>query len=193
VTASFELADTVSPDGDVARFQADMQQALDAAGLAVTVGVRSWPNGDHRLEFTANAGSTTKITVTGDGADALQITTTETAGTVVAAASTAGSLADLVASGSQDALTLVDAALGTVLGRRSDLGAMQNRLEHRLSLLATTEQNTLQARSRIADADVAKEWAGVVRAQVLSQAGTALQAQAGQGGQRVLQLLTSLR
>lgn len=65
-------------------------------------------------------------------------------------------------------------------------------MEHRLSILATTGENLAAARSHIVDADMAQEYAGLVRAQVLSQPGTALQAQGGQRGQRVLQLLGAL-
>ena len=72
------------------------------------------------------------------------------------------------------------------------MGATQNRMEHQLSVLATTGENLAAARSRIADADMALEYADLVRAQVLTQAGTAMQAQGGQRGQRVLQLLGGL-
>tara|TARA_R110001599_G_scaffold39203_2_gene119678 strand:- start:2590 stop:5034 length:2445 start_codon:yes stop_codon:yes gene_type:complete len=88
-----------------------------------------------------------------------------------------------------DALGLLDDALSKVDGLRSDLGAIQNRMESAIENLSTTETNLSAARSRIEDADYATEVANMTRAQILQQAGTSVLAQANQIPQSVLSLL----
>ena len=89
----------------------------------------------------------------------------------------------------QSAIDTLDAALDKVSDYRSDLGAIQNRLNHTVSNLSNVVENTAAAQSRIADADFAVEAANLARAQILQQAGTAMLAQANAAGQSVLSLL----
>jgi flagellin len=91
--------------------------------------------------------------------------------------------------GSNDALIIIDSALGNINGTRAMLGAIQNRVESTISNLETTEENLSAARSRIEDADFAEETAELSRAQVLQQASLAMMAQANQVPNQVLQLL----
>ncbi|MGL6212509.1 flagellin N-terminal helical domain-containing protein [Billgrantia desiderata] len=83
----------------------------------------------------------------------------------------------------------LDDALSQVDALRSDLGAIQNRLESAIDNLGTTQTNLSAARSRIEDADYAVEVANMTRAQILQQAGTSVLAQANQIPQNVLSLL----
>lgn len=83
----------------------------------------------------------------------------------------------------------VDAALKTVDTARSSLGATLNRFDSVISNLQNSETNLSAARSRIEDADYAKEVAEMTRAQILQQAGTSVLAQANQIPQGVLSLL----
>ncbi|WP_445157876.1 flagellin N-terminal helical domain-containing protein [Halomonas sp. E14] len=83
----------------------------------------------------------------------------------------------------------LDDALSQVDALRSDLGAIQNRLESAIDNLGTTQTNLSAARSRIEDADYAVEVANMTRAQILQQAGTSVLAQANQIPQSVLSLL----
>lgn len=83
----------------------------------------------------------------------------------------------------------VDAALKTVDTARSGLGATLNRFDSVISNLQNSETNLSAARSRIEDADYAKEVAEMTRAQILQQAGTSVLAQANQIPQGVLSLL----
>jgi flagellin len=92
-------------------------------------------------------------------------------------------------SGASSALSVIDAALSQVNGGRADLGAVQNRFAATISNLETTSENLSASRSRILDADFAKETAAMSRAQVLQQAANAMVAQANQMPQQVLQLL----
>ncbi|MBL8328408.1 MAG: flagellin [Rubrivivax sp.] len=91
--------------------------------------------------------------------------------------------------GASNALSVIDSALSQVNGGRADLGAVQNRFQATISNLETTSENLSASRSRILDADFAKETAAMSRAQVLQQAANAMVAQANQLPQQVLQLL----
>lgn len=92
-------------------------------------------------------------------------------------------------SATENPLATLDAALKMVDSLRSDLGAIQNRFESAITNLNTNETNLSAARSRIEDADYAKEVANMTRAQILQQAGTSVLAQANQVPQGVLSLL----
>lgn len=87
------------------------------------------------------------------------------------------------------AITTIDNALSTLDNNRSVLGAAQNRFLSTISNLQTGITNMSNARSRILDADFAAETANMSRAQILSQSGTAMLAQANQAPQSVLSLL----
>jgi flagellin len=84
---------------------------------------------------------------------------------------------------------MVDEALKKVNKQRADLGAYQNRLEHVMKSLAVGEENLTAAESRIRDTDMATRMSTLVKDQILSQAGTAMVAQANMKGQQVLSLL----
>ena len=93
------------------------------------------------------------------------------------------------ASGADEAIDLLDAAITTVSTTRADLGALQNRFEHTINNLNVTTENLSASESRIRDADMAQEMVKFTRNQILSQAGTAMLAQANQSSQGVLSLL----
>ena len=86
-------------------------------------------------------------------------------------------------------LTKIDAAITTVSGIRADLGAVQNRLQHRVNSLSVAAENTAAAESRIRDTDMAKEMTSFTRSQILQQAGVSMLAQANSAPQSVLKLL----
>jgi flagellin len=83
----------------------------------------------------------------------------------------------------------IDAAINAVAVARGQMGAVQNRLEHTLSLQASYQENLTAAESRIRDVDMAEEMVNLTKSQVLQQAGTAMLAQANQQPQSVLRLL----
>lgn len=91
--------------------------------------------------------------------------------------------------GANLALATVDAALNTVSNQRAKFGALQSRFGSTIANLATNSENLSAARSRIRDADYAKETAELTRNQILQQAGTAMLAQANVAPQNVLTLL----
>ncbi len=118
-----------------------------------------------------------------------------TAATAAAAAKAAAgptSIAEIdlsTADGASAALSIVDRALNSVTAGRANLGAVQNRLEATVDNLTSTSTNLTDARSRIEDADFSVETTALAKSQILSQAATAMLAQANQSQQGVLSLL----
>ncbi|WP_225743884.1 flagellin Hag [Marinilactibacillus sp. Marseille-P9653] len=92
-------------------------------------------------------------------------------------------------SGAQLAIDSIDEAIKSVSEQRSNLGANQNRLDHTINNLTTTKENLSEANSRIRDVDMAEEMMSFTKSNILSQASTAMLAQANQMPQGVLQLL----
>ena len=91
--------------------------------------------------------------------------------------------------GASLAIKQIDSALGQVNSARATLGAIQNRFSSVVSNIASTSENLSASRSRIQDADFAKETAALTRGQILQQAGTAILSQANSAPQSVLSLL----
>jgi flagellin len=83
----------------------------------------------------------------------------------------------------------IDTAITAISTQRAGLGATQNRLEHATKTLNVSGENLSAAASRITDTDMAQEMVKYTKANVMSQAGTAMLAQANQSGQGVLSLL----
>ncbi len=93
-------------------------------------------------------------------------------------------------SGAQKAISKITSAIAQVSKQRSDLGAIQNRLEHTIANLDNVVENTTAAESQIRDTDMAKTMVEYTKNNILSQAGTAMLAQANQSTQNVLSLLS---
>ena len=91
--------------------------------------------------------------------------------------------------GAADAIKVIDFALQKISQSRSDLGAVSNRLDSTISNLTNITVNVEAARSGVMDADFAKESSAMARGKILSQAATAMLAQANASQQNVLSLL----
>ena len=91
--------------------------------------------------------------------------------------------------GANSAIGTIDAALKIVSKQRADLGAYQNRLEHAVRGIDNAAENMQAAESKIRDTNMAKQMVDYTRDQILSQAGTAMLAQANQRSASVLSLL----
>ncbi|MBZ4642925.1 MAG: flagellin [Deferribacteres bacterium] len=89
----------------------------------------------------------------------------------------------------QKAIPDIDRALTQVVTIRATIGAQINRLEHTIANLSVAHENMTASESRIRDLDMAEEMSQFTRSQILSQAGTAMLAQANQVPQMALQLL----
>jgi flagellin len=116
---------------------------------------------------------------------------------MVTASMTSGGLKSVVGTGivisaaskATNAMARLDVAIDNITQKRADFGAKQNRLEATVRNNANVIENQSAARSRVMDADFAKETANLTRAQILQQAGTAMLAQANAMPQNVLSLL----
>jgi flagellin len=91
--------------------------------------------------------------------------------------------------GSANAIVAIDAAIETVSAAQARSGAYTNRLESVIDNLTESNQNMSASRSRILDTDYATETTNLARSQIISQAATAMLAQANQSSQGVLSLL----
>jgi flagellin len=100
-----------------------------------------------------------------------------------------GGLSLSSASGAQAALSTIDSAMTTVSSKLGDIGALQNRIGYAMSNIKTSIVNYAAAESVIRDVDMADEMTKFSKNQILSQAGTAMLAQANQSAQGILQLL----
>jgi flagellin len=92
-------------------------------------------------------------------------------------------------SNAQSAIATITAAIGSVSRQRSELGAIQNRLEHTIKNLDNVVENTTAAESTIRDTDMASMMVEFTKNNILAQAGQSMLAQANQSNQGVLSLL----
>jgi flagellin len=142
------------------------------------------------IELTSvNDGAPISVEVNGNGATATGLKDLNTDLGATVTGSSLSNISVATAAGAQAAIESVDVALETINATRSELGAINNRLDFTVSNLANVSENSSAARSRIVDADFAAETAALSRAQVLSQASQAILAQANAAPQQVLQLL----
>jgi flagellin len=124
--------------------------------------------------------------------DQLAVTTTNmaTAANIIAVTTaTTAVISGTNATNANAMISALDTALDTINSERATYGAVQNRFEAVIANLQIASENQTAAKSRIMDADFAKETAMLTRTQILQQAGTAMLAQANQVPQQVLQLL----
>ncbi len=92
-------------------------------------------------------------------------------------------------SDAQASISVIKSAMTAISKQRSDLGAIQNRLEHTINNLDNVVENTTAAESQIRDTDMATEMVKYSNNNILAQAGQAMLAQANQSNQGVLSLL----
>ncbi|KRB86674.1 flagellin [Sphingomonas sp. Root710] len=126
------------------------------------------------IQTGINSGDTTSISIGGLNSVAAAYASTVKVDTTTNAAA---------------AITASDTALTQVNTVRAGLGATQSRLDAAVNVLTANVNNLSEARSRIEDADFSAESTALAKAQILSQASTAMLAQANQSGQGVLSLL----
>jgi len=129
-----------------------------------------------KIQVGNNAGETVDLSINAMNLEALGLDSMAT-------------WADADGQGASDALALIETAINTVSASRATLGGVQSRLEATVNNLNTTITNLSDARSRIEDADFSAESTALAKNQILSQASTAMLAQANQSQQGVLSLL----
>ncbi len=141
--------------------------ALLASGRTISIQVGANATANDKIDITLSNMATSLSGVTGGGF----------------------SVSGMTAGAGATQLTQLDSALKAVNEARADLGAIQNRFSSAIANLQTSSENLSASRSRIQDADYAKETAELTRNQILQQAGTAMLAQAKSVPQSVLSLL----
>jgi len=141
-------------------------------------------SGAFQVDSGTAAGSVITVDLTGAGAlSGLTITGLDSTGLGTSTAS-------LTSTGNAtSAIGTLDSALKDVSTVRAKLGAFQNRFEHTINNLNVAVENLSASESRIRDTDMASEMVEFTKNQILSQAGTAMLAQANQAPQSVLKLL----
>ena len=176
--------------------------------------IQAFTNGTNKVDLTGSSGSA--VTLTSGGTDSStvggEVTFNSSNGYTVASSAPTGlftsaagvgnagglvavstidvtKLTNGIPTGANSALNVVDSAINYINGLRANLGALQNRFMNAQSSLQTTSTNMQQARSRIQDTDFAAETANLTHNQILSQAGTAMLAQANALPNSVLTLL----
>jgi flagellin len=142
------------------------------------------------FQVGANSGETVSVTTHDLMADAASGGLgTELADLATATGTDTASVASATTAWDSIDLSDIDTAIENVSQLRSNFGAVQNRLEHRLNNLATYQENLTSSESQIRDVDMASEMVNYTKLGILQQAGTAMLAQANQSSQNVLSLL----
>jgi len=182
---------TVYHDSTINKNVVSFTRNSDAAGTSVTLAAGATHDVLAGLGVTAGTGNVT----TGTGG-VFQVGANNTAADRINVSISAVNSTTLTGLGSVDlvnnaasAIDVIDNAITSVSTTRANLGAYQNRFDHTISNLSVTSQNLTASESRIRDTDMASEMVNFTRAQILTQAGTAMLAQANQAPQQVLQLL----
>jgi flagellin len=169
------------------------QDSLDAINAELTalseevtaISTRTTFNGVALLDGAA----TLDFQVGANSSDTLTVDMTSIDLDAVATALTDAVTANTGGAGATANIDLIDDQIVAVSTERSKLGASQNRFEHTINSLNVSVENLTASESRIRDTDMAQEMMSFTRSQILSQAGTAMLAQANQSQQGVLSLL----
>ena len=163
--------------------------ASDNAGTLVLTSPTTGASSEVTVNATSTAAVLTALNLTSGqtdaGSDQVFGTATgfDSAGLGVASSSLSST------TNARSAIDYVDNAIANVSTARAQLGAYQNRFEHTINNLNVAVENLSASESRIRDTDMAHEMVNFTRSQILSQAGTAMLAQANSAPQGVLQLL----
>jgi len=179
--------------------RADLDATLSAtettAGTNVTIqtGINSTDTVKVSISNASTAALNIKKAATQAGTPGSTAWNVDTTGTTAAApngTATNGKEIDLAtAANAKTALAQLDTALNAIASSRASLGASQNRLQVTVDNITSTVTNLTEARSRIEDVDFSAETTNLAKAQILSQASTAMIAQANQAQQGVLSLI----
>ena len=177
----------------------EINSALASAGITDITAAKTVSSGQTVITFTnAKGGSVDISQFVSDGSGTATFAPKTGQGNAVILDDNGGisasgkSIKDLsiaTEAGGTEALAIIDNALQQVNDERSKLGALQNRLEFTVNNLTNIVTNTAAAKSRIMDTDYATETTTLARSQIITQAATAMLAQANQSSQSVLALL----
>jgi len=169
----------MSKDREYIKSELDQLSAeIDRVKSTTTFNEQSLLNGDFKdkkLQVGSENGQTIEISIDNMSASELGVDT--------------GSLDVSTNDAANTTIDNIKSAMEKVSTQRSDLGAIQNRLEHTINNLDNVVENTTAAESQIRDTDMATEMVAYSNNNILAQAGTSMLAQANQSNQGVLSLL----
>lgn len=174
-TGTYSTADRTYMDAEVDQLQAQIDDVLTNTTFNDVALFSKVDGTDVTVNIATGAKATDNVALLSKGVDGAKLTTAALDVTTAALAATT--------------ITNIDDVLDDVSATRASLGAGQNRLESTISNLTTNSTNLTEARSRIVDTDYSAETTALAKAQILSQASTAMLAQANQSQQNVLSLL----
>jgi len=198
-TAIVRATDTKTGTAQGDTLLTEINSALASAGITDITAAKTVSSGQTVITFTnAKGGSVDISQFVSDGSGTATFAPRTGQGNAVILDDNGGisasgkSIKDLsiaTEAGGTEALAIIDNALQQVNDERSKLGALQNRLEFTVNNLTNIVTNTAAAKSRIMDTDYATETTTLARSQIITQAATAMLAQANQSSQSVLALL----
>ncbi len=175
-------------DSNNAAARTNIKTEIDALGDELTrIGTATNFNGTKLLDGSASA--LTFQVGASDQASESQVVVDLSSADVGAIGTAIKALDVTSAANALTSITTVDTNISTVSTERAKLGASQNRFEHTINSVNVAVENLSASESRIRDTDMAAEMMNFTRSQILSQAGTAMLAQANQAPQSVLKLL----
>lgn len=199
-------------DGNVA-FTMDVTADATAAGTAsITDSAAGTATGNQAMtksghNYSKVFGDGTSTTLTNNGDSSFSVTSAANAGLTFQVGANSGDTMTInidkmdsqslgvnsakvdTQESASSAIATVDKAINTVSSQRAYLGAVQNRLDYKISNLDASSENLTAAESQIRDVDMAKEMTKFTNSNILSQAATAMLAQANSLPQNVLSLL----
>lgn len=180
--AVFKVSDGTDGTGDIADYDAD-NVALENVDFAIQTGA----NTSDTVTLVSEAFDGSKLFGTNNDGTDDTILTSYSAGDSTNTVTQALDVSSTTSA--ETTIDNVDEALAAVNSTRATFGAGQNRLESAVNNLNDNITNLSDARSRIEDTDYSSETTAMAKAQILSQASTAMIAQANQSQQNVLSLL----
>ena len=174
-SGTYSVDDRASMNAEVGELQLQIDDVLTNTKFNGVTLFSKTAGTDVSVVIATGGSATDAVTLTSKGIDGTKLTATALDVTDAAKAATT--------------ITNIDDTLKQVTATRASLGAGQNRLESVVNNLTNNSTNLSDARSRIEDADYSAETTAMAKAQILSQASTAMIAQANQSQQNVLSLL----
>ena len=191
VTQSQSVAINASPASQDLSFDTTFGTHVVLGASATGASLKSAVNTGGKNQIVQNASRQAQFLVSSSqsysGNDLISLDTVDLTAGTLGVTKTAVDLT--TATGAQSALATIDSAISTVGNAIGAIGAAENRITYADANVKTAIQNFTAANSAIKDVDMAAEMTTFSKNQILSQAGTAMLAQANQLGASVLQLL----
>jgi flagellin len=193
VSFEFNTAAAISAGGTVSA-----QISLTSLGTTTVYAESDYDNNSVKFQVGANQNQFMELTVSDVRGAALGITSKNAQSgyskVLAVADGTSSELSEYsldvtTHENATSAITKINSAIELISSERSNMGAVQNRLEHTIKNVDTSAENLQAAESRIRDVDMAKEMMEFTKNNILQQAAQAMLAQANQAPQGVLQLL----